>query len=328
MPATQSSKTTTGSFFLVSALANGREVFLGRAIDEPFQEQLTLEGKSLSFTPQGYLVVRPFATIVTFPLQDPNHPVQNVTDPEVTREVTDVLDMSVIQIHRSTHPLVYRWVEACAKRDVTAAWHVNGFNRGGLGVANPIFSFYEGFMSSAEQFRRALFQSPQVNTTSELDSLTELEGQLTVKIGKVTNKIAINFNQVVTRESELTQYLEAIQGFSLPVPPASQAGGWVFLINWLQIAKNFAQREGKTPLVREINGLATDGINTLNAIILEHCSELDTLITEAFSKYGIRFEIYGAMSPFATYSTPFSGSVESYQMPHPVSMPVTAEASS
>ena len=44
--------------------------------------------------------------------------------------------------------------------------------------------------------------------------------------------------------------------------------------------------------------------------------------------YRIRFEIYVAMSPFATYSTPFSGSVESHQMPHPVPMPVAGEPSS
>ena len=88
---------------------------------------------------------------------------------------------------------------------------------------------------------------------------------------------------------------------------ATQDGGWVYLINRLDIAKNWARRCGKTPLVREINTITKEGITGLDELILAHCSSLDTLITETFSQYGINYEIYGAIWPFTSYTAPLAG---------------------
>ena len=65
------------------------------------------------------------------------------------------------------------------------------------------------------------------------------------------------------------------------------------MMNRLQFAKNWARRCNKPALVREINSLVKEGLSNLNETILEHCSALDTLITETFGQYGISYEIYG-----------------------------------
>jgi len=300
-------KNVTGNLYFVSGLANGREVFLGKAIDEPFQGQLTLEGKSIGLTPQGLMVVRPFRTIANFPIADATLLRENINLPEAIVEANKVLEMSVNQILPATLPLIYRWVYSNAIEAQTVPWAA-GPSRNGF--PNAFSSFYEGFVSSAEQFRRALFQAPQVTSTRELDKLTELEGDLIIETGKITNQIAIRFNQLVARESELNKYMEAIRGIAVPLPPAHQVGVWLYLMNRLQIAKNWARRIGKAPIVREINALNKDAITGINEVILEHCGALDTLITETFAQYGITFEIYGTLSPFASYTAPLSGSLD------------------
>jgi hypothetical protein len=321
------------SFCFVSGVHGGREVFLGRPIDETHTDTITLEGKSIGMTPQGFLVVRPFVTVCTFPMRSVTCQVQKITNPEALAEATGLFTMSVTTISRTSHPLMYRWIETALANSAHGMGSMapSGYGMSGNGSRasqmasqmgngggynafnNPFSSFYEGFETSAEQFRRALFQSPQVNTTRELDKLTELEGDLTIEVGKITNQIAIKFNAMLSRNSELTRYFEAIQGFGIPFTTTTTVGGWCFLINRLQIAKNWARRTGKTALVREINTLTKEGINRLNEIILEHCSTLDTLISETFSQYGITFEIWGDLSPFAGYTAPYSGTMESVE---------------
>ncbi|TDJ65840.1 MAG: hypothetical protein E2O39_17455 [Planctomycetota bacterium] len=307
-------KTLTGNLFFVSGLSNGREVFLGKAIDEPFEDMLTLEGKTIGFTPQGIMVVRPFTTLVSFPWRDPNTPIQQLTDAGAIHEAQALMGAALSQIQRTTHPLIWRWVESAVRREL-APGVPGGIPpmRSGLTPANPFQTFYEGFKSSAEQFRRALFLSPQVTTTRELDKLTALDGDLVIEIGKVTNQIAVSFNQVVARENELKVYLDTLQGGTLGMPPTGLVGGWVFLVNRLQMAKNWARRYGKTPFVREINDIIKNGITGLNEIILEHCSALDTLIAETFSQYGITYELHGEISPFASYTLPHAGAVDSIE---------------
>jgi len=334
---TNLSSTITGKFVFVSGINGGREVFFGRCIDEPYGEHVTVEGKFLSFTPQGVMVVRPFTTLCTFPAASPNIQIQQITNPEALTEITNLFNMSVTTVSRTSYPLTFRWVEGAIFNNFTAGTlgsmgsfaggvGLTNVNRLAVGMANiglanlaannPFSSFYQGFLASAEQFRRALFQSPQVSSTRELDKLTELEGDLTIEIGKVTNQVAVKFNQVIGRNNDLTHYFESIYGFTLPMATTNTLGGWVFLMNRLQIAKNWTRRNGKTQLVREINGLIKDGIHNLNEVILEHCTSLDTLITETFSQYGINFEIYGDITPFANYTVApaFGGSLgESYE---------------
>jgi hypothetical protein len=311
MPTT---KSLTGNLFFVSGVSNGREIFLGRAIDEPFEDTLTLEGKAIGFTPQGIMVVRPFATMVSFPWRDPNTPIQELTDPGAIREAQTLLASTIQQINRATHPLIWRWVESAVRRDFMPAV-LGGIPPMRLGSlpTNPFHTFFEGFKTSAEQFRRALILSPQVTTTRELDKLTALDGDLTIEIGKVTNQIAVSFNQVVARENELRIYLDSLQGGTLGMPTTGLLGGWVFLVNRLQMAKNWARRTGKTPFVREINDIIKTGITGLNEIILEHCSALDTLIAEAFSQYGITYELHGEISPFTSYTLPNAAAMETIE---------------
>jgi hypothetical protein len=319
------SKTTLGTqigkFVFVSGLNGGREVFFGRPIDDAYADTLTIEGKSITFTPQGFMVVKPFVTLCTFPTKSSNVQIQQIQNPEALHEANNLYNTSVTTVTRANYPLTYRWIESAVNFGNNPYFaYGNGFN-GTFGRTNnwsynafnnPFSSFFEGFKTSAEQFRRALFQSPQVSSTRELDKLTELEGDLLIEIGKITNQVAVKFNQFVGRNTELAHYFESMQGFTIPLPTTNTMGGWCFLMNRLQIAKNWARRNGKTPLVREINTLTKDGFNGLNELILEHCSSLDTLITETFSQYGITFELHGEMSPFASYTAPFSGAIENY----------------
>jgi len=316
--------TQVGKFVFVSGINGGREVFFGRPIDEPYADTLTIEGKSITFTPQGLMVIKPFATLCTFPTKSSNCQIQQIQNPEALHEANNLFNTSVTTITRANHPLTYRWIESSVSwfnnyafnsgtnTNTYANTYARPFNSGYNAMTNPFWSFFEGFKSSSEQFRRALFQSPQVSSTREMDKLTELEGDLLIEIGKITNQVAVKFNQFVGRNTELSHYFESMQGFTIPFAATNTMSGWCFLMNRLLIAKNWARRNGKTPLVREINTLTKDGINGLNEIILEHCSALDTLITETFSQYGITFELHGEMSPFASYTTPFSGTIENY----------------
>ena len=316
--------TQTSKPVLVSGIHGGREVFLGRPIDESYGDTLTIEGKSVCLTPQGTMVVRPFVTLCTFPTNNPNCSIQQITHPEASHEATGICNLSLTTISRTSYPLMYRWIEAAVCGTTTpGTWPTNGHSPYGMTRAgttrtgynawnNPFSSFYEGFATSAEQFRRALFQSPQVTSTRELDKLTEIEGNLTIEVGKITNQIAIKFNQMVSRASDLSRYFEAIQGPTIAWPVTTTVGGWCYLMNRLQMAKNWARKTGKTPMVREINALTKEGITSLNEVILEHCSTLDTLITETCTQYGIQMEMFGEMSPFASYTTPYSGTAESF----------------
>jgi hypothetical protein len=327
--------TQTGKFVLVSGIHGGREVFLGRPIDQPYDNTLTIEGKSVCFTPQGVMLVRPFVTLCTFPTTNPNCSIQQITNTEATQEATSICSLSLTTLGRASYPLMYRWIEsAIGGAAASALGPMNGYSPYGMSRTgapkggynawnNPFTSFYEGFAASAEQFRRALFQTPQVTSTRELDKLTELEGEITIEVGKITNQIAVKFNLMVSRANELAHYFEAIQGFGVPFSSTGTVGGWCYLMNRIQIAKNWARKTGKTPLVREINALTKEAINGLNEVILEHCSALDTLITETCTQHGIQFEVHGEMSPFASYTTPYSGTVESLE---PAGIPAYAGA--
>lgn len=317
--------TYAGKFVFVSGFAGGREIFLGRAIDEPFSDQIQLEGKPIAFTPQGFMVIRPFTTTMSFPIKDPNFQIQFITNSEAIDEITNIFKSSITTISRTNFPLTYRWIESAIRTETFNGF--NGFNNNqqffnginglpntfGFSFNNPFNAFFKGFTTSAEQFRRALFTSPQVNTTKEMDKITELEGDLTIEIGKITNEIAVKFNHMINRENELTNYFEWFQGFNMPINSINTIGGWSYLMYRLQIAKNWSRRNGKTPMVREINTLMKEGINKLNETILDHCGSLDTLITETCTQYGIQFEIFGQMSPFANYTAPFTGGFENYQ---------------
>src|SRR6185295_11809166 len=113
------SKSTPGKLFFVSGLSGGREVFLGKAIDEPYEQSLTLEGKILTLAPQGFVLARPFTTTITFSLKDPIHTLQHISDPRAHEEAIHVLNFSITQVSKTVFPLICRWIE-------TACLPVNG----------------------------------------------------------------------------------------------------------------------------------------------------------------------------------------------------------
>jgi hypothetical protein len=306
-------RTTAGKLFLVSGLSGGREVFLGKAIDEPYEERLALEGKILACAPQGFIVARPFATLASFSLRDPQLCVQHIVHHRAHEEALALLNLSLTHVGRANFPLLQRWIEtACAFPPPT-----HGFLAGqalpapGLGAGagpgpaetQPFLALHQGFLTTAEQFRRALFHARQVSSTRELDKLAELEGDLSIEIGKLTNQIAVRFHQLVSRESELLGYLELFPASELSFAPVRHSlAGWVYLWERLHGAKQWAKRNGKVALVRELNALVKDGITGLNEVVLEHASSLDTLVTETFAQYGIAYEVYGELTPFAATS--------------------------
>src|SRR5262245_5492905 len=315
-------KTATSKVFLVSGISAGHEVFLCKAIDEPREETLTLEGKIISFAPQGFLVARPFHTTATFHLKDAQYCIQHVSHPKANEEAIQILNLSIANVSRFAFPLVYRWIESACTSVLAfqPVGHTNGIpvtvpvgippaERIGLGYVHPFHGLYQGFLNTAEQFRRALFHSRQVSSTRELDRLAELEGSLAIEIGKVANQIAVKFHQLATRENELFEYLEAYPGIEPILGHVRHSmAGWLFLFERLHSAKAWARRAGMVALVRDINVLIKDGIFGLNEVILDHCNTLDTLIAETFSQYGISYEIHGELSPFTPYSSP----VQSY----------------
>ena len=311
-----------GKHVFVSGISGGQEVFLGVATDEPEADLLTVEGKAISLTPQGFLAAKPFTTLVQFPIRDANCQIQQIPNPEAINECNKVLSTPVTQLSRTTFPLVHSWVESSIKQKALPTWATNGYyfsSIKGTPPSNPFLAFFEGFMATAEQFHRVLFQSPQVSSTTELNQLSELEGDLVTEIGKITNQIAVNFNQLIRNEPELTHHFETVEGgFSLPVVPSHALDGWLCLINRFEVAKNWTRRHGKVPIVREVNTLMKEGITRVNEVILDHCSALDILIAETCSQYGISLETQGEMSPFASYTTPYSGVVESAEVPTPV----------
>jgi hypothetical protein len=316
-------KTAASKVFLVSGLSGGREVFLGKAIDEPYEERITLEGKIISFAPQGLLVARPFHTTAAFHLKDTQQCIQHISHPKANEEAIQILNVNVANLSRFTFPLVYRWIESACISAFAIQPAIHGGIQAmtpigihpaerfgsGFGYVHPFHALYQGFLNTTEQFRRALFHSRQVSSTRELDRLAELEGNLAIEIGKVANQIAVKFHQLATKEHELFEYLETYQGVEPLIGHVRHSmAGWLFLFERLHSAKAWARRTGSVALVREINALIKDGIFGLNEVILDHCNTLDTLIAETFSQYGISYEIHGELSPFTSAASP----VQSY----------------
>ncbi len=304
-----------GKYVLISGIAGGREVFLGKAIDEPFADQLMVEGKALTVSPQGYMTAKPFVTMCHFPMRDANCQIQQITTPEVLAECDRIHSMPVVHLNRSVYPMIYHWIDSSIRREAFPAWTQNGLTnqRNGNMPSNPFSVFQDGFFNTAEQFHRALFQSPQVSNSRELDRLSELKGDFIIEVGKATNQIAVKFNQAISGAPELIRHLELIEGSFTNVPPTNMLASWTYLIQRFEIAKNWARRNNQPQLIREINVLAKEGITRVNEIILDRCTALDTLIAEACSQYGISHETIGEMSPFASFNAPYHKPAETIE---------------
>ncbi len=308
-----------GKHVLVSGIAQSREVFLGRVTETDEPDELTLEGKSIAMTPHGTLMARPFTTLVTFSLSDANRQVEQVVNPEVVAEIDGVLSTPIRQLERASYPFLGRWIESSVTPQRRASRPEQPYDYGtnGYTATNPFQALLEGFASTAKQFHGVMLRSPQVTSTRELDQLSELEGDLVIEMGKAINQIAIRFNQLITNEPELVHYFEVFEGIGPVHVPAHGIDGWLYLLQRFETSKNWARRNNKTAMVREINALMKEGITRVNEIILDHCSALDTLMAETTGQYGITPESYGELSPFSRYTAPHPDSAETSAAPTP-----------
>ncbi len=297
--------TLSGKYVLVTGIAGSREVFLGAAVGEPIQDLLPVEGKPLALTAEGALSARAFATLVRFPTRDPLCQIQRIAEPEAEREAHRILESPLAEIARSDCPLIWRWIQGAlgTRREAPAA-----------PAASPFLAFHERFLLTTEQFQRALYHSPQVTTTRELDRLSELAGDFVIELGKASHAAAVKLNQIVAREVELAGFLELIEGRATATSAELRGmGGWLELIQRYESAKGWARRAGKTPLVRELNALVKEGLTRVQEVILDHCSALDTLIAETCNHYGIQLEHFGAVPPFAAVSSPSWSPAEGHE---------------
>ncbi len=272
--------------FLVTG--TGRDVFLGASTSEGDDGELLLEGKTLALTVRGRLIVRPFSTTLALSLVDPNVVVHRVRDTFVIEEARRLLGLSATHVHRSSAPRVFAWVESVAHAANAAAPEGVDGPRVGDSATRPFESIHATFLESAEEFRRVLFHARQVDSTRELDQVTELEGDLAIDIGRAANQAAVKLNALLQRERELDRHLEAFRPRTWRATGSRVSmNGWPYLYERLQLAKAWARRQGKTELVRAINAIVKDATFALNEVIHDHGNSLDTLITETFGQYGI-----------------------------------------
>jgi hypothetical protein len=295
-----STQTFAGKYVLVSGINQGREVFLGKVIDEPYGGKLSVEGKPIGVSPQGTITARPFATLAQFPVQDPSYQIQQIGSSDVKAEAERILSTSLVYVDRRAFPLISRWIEPSVRREIPFQLPPSRVN--GVYSSNPLVSLQAGFMTSAEQFHKALFRAPRVTSTIELDRLSELQGNLLIEVGKVTNQMAVRFNQLIAQERDLVRYFEIVERPTTSAAPTLGPSGWAFLFTRFETAKNWARRAGKTAFVREINQLSKEGISRVTEIILDHCGSLDTMIAEACASHGITPEEYGETSPLSHYA--------------------------
>ena len=280
--------------YLVTCASGGREVFLGTAVGAADEGRLTLEGKLLSITPDGRLVVRPFPTTITVSQAEEGASVHRVTTPAVLEEASRLLELTATHLHQGASPRVYAWVEAALEPSRTnGARDTEPPLSGGrsatqpVGGTEPLSTFFQAFFATSEEFRRVLYRTRQVESTRELDQVSDLEGDLLIEIGKSTNLAAVKLNRILQRERSLAAHLEAFRSTAGSGLPANSMCGWPGLYERLVTSKCWARRFGKTDLVRAINLLLKDVVFALNEVVLDHSNALDTLITETLGQYGI-----------------------------------------
>ncbi len=289
----RSKETLLGQLFLVTGPGGGREVFLGSALGDDVGDRLRLEGKVLSMTPHGRLVVRPFPTTVTVRESDPSTTLHRLTDPQVVTEARSLLALAATHVNRGAVPNVHAWVSAALQSSSGAPTADPGpATRGEVAhEGEPFQTLYESLLATTEEFRRVLFRTRGVESTRELDRATELEGDLLIEVGRVANQVAVKLNATGRRVPALAAHLEAFGASGSDLGRRPSMAGWPDAFERVRIAKDWARRGGRAELVRELNTLIKDAVFAVHEVILDHGNALDTLITETFGQYGVRAEL-------------------------------------
>ena len=271
---------TIGALYLIAERSQGREFFLGRATGESDANRLSLEGKALLPDGTGEMTIQPFATRADYRLDDSNYRIQRVDHPDAVDEVTRVLTLAIAGITRESFPLLSRWF----------AGSPNEFSNSKQPSSTaPFQHILTEFRECTFRLRRALILSPQVTATQELDQLVELEGDLTIEVGKITAKIVTELNLMLESENGLAHFLRRVGDTGGASRGRSdELAGWQLSAGRLTAAKNWAVAGAETELVRTLSALIQEGNTRIGQVLLEHQAALDTLASEAFGRYGIQ----------------------------------------
>jgi len=271
---------TVGALFLIAERSQGREYFLGRATGESDANRLSLEGKALLPDGTGEMTIQPFATRADYRLDDSNYRIQRVDHPDAVDEVTRVLTLAIAGITRESFPLLSRWFAGSSNELSSQA---------PPSPTAPFQHILTEFRECTFRLRRALILSPQVTATLELDRLVELEGDLTIEVGKITAKIVTELNLMLESENGLSHFLRRVGDTGgVGRGRTDELAGWQLCAGRLTAAKNWAVAGAETELVRTLSALIQEGNTRIGQVLLEHQAALDTLASEAFGRYGIQ----------------------------------------
>ena len=279
---------------LVTSERRPHEVFLGRRSPAPAEAcvggALELQGKVLSLRPGGGLAVRPFHTRVVLAPEEEGVVVLALGSQRARQEAERVLRGGETVLSRDAVPHLARWVAAALESAEAERARAGGGEAGELaaradGAAFP--TLLASFVTTAQEFRRALFQARQVESQRELDQVVELEGNLWIELGRVTNRAAVRLNGLLQRERDLAAHLEELARLGSGVEIGT-SGGWPFFEERLEAAKSWARSRGRRDVLEELHAILRDGAQGVGDVLLDHAQVLDTLIADTFAQYGVQ----------------------------------------
>lgn len=263
-------RTGTGELYIVTGTVAGEEAFLGRAVAAE-GATLELEGRALRRGPCGGLVLAPFATARLVRVAEDGPALHRVVDEGAREEARELLAGRAEHVPRALAPRLTRWLEAAAPDAEAAA-------TAALEPA-PLQGSLDGFRRTAEELRGALLRAPGLDVAQELDRLSELEGDLVIELGRVSNRIALLAAEMLAAEPALARHVAALgperDASGLPAEP------WALLFERLRAARAWGLARGRTALVRDVNQLVKQAVHASSETILEHCAALDTLVAES-----------------------------------------------
>jgi hypothetical protein len=272
---------------LVTGLAGGREVFVGRSLGAGEGVTRTVEGKAVRRNADGSLGVQPFATTCGLAASGGVR-FHDVTDGEACREIEDLLASPVASIARTTHPFTAGWIERALCADGGAAPRAEGWGTVPDGL-------HHDFAAGVRQLRTALCASPAVQTTRELDRLTEIECAVAGRVGRAVSQAVVQLHGLCARNGDLCAFLDAVHGAG-GVRGAQGLSGWSQVMERAAAIRGWARRNGDAGLAREVHHVVRDGLDALCGVLLDGSAQLDTLAAETFNQLGVEAES-GASPP-------------------------------
>ena len=171
---------------------------------------------------------------------------------------------------------------------------VAGFESAVAGVHDPIEALHLAFRRGAGELRQQLFgfhgeASALGAGTRELDRLVELEGDLSIELGKLTHRALAAFRAEVYAQPALAEELarpratgaagDGRAAASEDVEAGSLAG-WSRLRLSIEHAVAWARRAGDAGLVRTLHRLHKEAVCVATELLLDHQNALDVLAAQ------------------------------------------------